>query len=698
MLSTYQSYQFYSRNPAQSLARTAGEATVKSDRTYYLANIGKVKTVDDLLKDYRLFSTVMKAYGLEDMTYAKGFIKKVLTSDLNDTSSFANKLNDARYKALAQAFNFTAKGTLTSAAAVQSTDQGNDTAGLYSKAIASNYDAASTEANYMAGAAASAATVDDITGDARLVKDLLQAYGLDPATDTATLKAALESDPGDASSFVNQPGQPAGLKALAQDFNVDAGGAVTAQSSTQASDMRARFVVSGSTSTEGIYIKGALAAATNVDQILGNPRLVNDLITAYGLDPDTSSVTLRAALESDETDSSSFVNQAGQPSGLKALAKDFNVTAAGAVSAQSVSQSNSTLMKFASVSSFSVEASYAKAALAKLTSADDLVSNRRLLGDVMTAYGLDGSVDAHTIETALESDTSDPASLVNATGQPAGLKALAADFNFSAAGSVTTQRLVQSEKNFKAMAAAYAAAVGTDSASKSAATAESTYVGTLISKATSLGDLLADTRVVAYIGKAFGVGTISPSTLKAVLTSDLADPKSKANTLGPAYGRMAAAFAFTKSGTVAREPALAAQSKSQIFATTAAYLQQTMESEAGADNEGVRLALYFKRMAPTITSAFSVLADKALLKVVQTVLNLPASSKADIDTQAKQITDKIKISDLRDPKKLERLMERFTTLYDIQNNTSATDKVSLLFGGGSGDTSTTSSTVGLLGG
>jgi hypothetical protein len=43
-----------------------------------------VKSVDDLLKNDRLYQYAMKAHGLEDMTYAKAFMKKVLESDLSD--------------------------------------------------------------------------------------------------------------------------------------------------------------------------------------------------------------------------------------------------------------------------------------------------------------------------------------------------------------------------------------------------------------------------------------------------------------------------------------------------------------------------------------------------------------------------------------------------------------------------------------
>ncbi len=57
-----------------------------------------------------------------------------------------------------------------------------------------------------------------------------------------------------------------------------------------------------------------------------------------------------------------------------------------------------------------------------------------------------------------------------------------------------------------------------------------------------------------------------------------------------------------------------------------------MEESAGEQNEGVELALYFARKAPSITSAYGILADKNLLKVVQTALGLSEyTSYQDID-------------------------------------------------------------------
>ena len=85
MVSTYFGYSYVARNLAQTLTRVAQQTDVSRDAAYYKANIGKVHSVDDLMNDYRLYHYVTKAYGLEDMAYAKAFMKKVLQSNLSDS-------------------------------------------------------------------------------------------------------------------------------------------------------------------------------------------------------------------------------------------------------------------------------------------------------------------------------------------------------------------------------------------------------------------------------------------------------------------------------------------------------------------------------------------------------------------------------------------------------------------------------------
>ncbi|MGO7932298.1 DUF1217 domain-containing protein, partial [Rhizobium ruizarguesonis] len=58
------------------------------------------------------------------------------------------------------------------------------------------------------------------------------------------------------------------------------------------------------------------------------------------------------------------------------------------------------------------------------------------------------------------------------------------------------------------------------------------------------------------------------------------------------------------------------QNKAAEENTQGLYVQQTMETQEGESNDGVRLALYFSRKAPRITSIYSILGDKALYQVI----------------------------------------------------------------------------------
>jgi hypothetical protein len=117
MVSTYTSYQLVAKNLSRSLALKGTEKQVANDGNYYLKNIGNVKSVDDFLKNTRLFTYAMNAFGLGDLAYAKGMMRKVLNEGVDDAKSFANRLNDDRFVEFAKAFNFKANGAATTSAA-----------------------------------------------------------------------------------------------------------------------------------------------------------------------------------------------------------------------------------------------------------------------------------------------------------------------------------------------------------------------------------------------------------------------------------------------------------------------------------------------------------------------------------------------------------------------------------------------------
>ncbi len=106
MLSTYLSYQLIARDMPKAIDRVEREPLVDRETKYYIENISKVKTIEEFVKDDRLFRYAMKAHGLEDMAYAKAFMVKAMKEGVADPDSFANKLQDKRYAEFVTTYNF----------------------------------------------------------------------------------------------------------------------------------------------------------------------------------------------------------------------------------------------------------------------------------------------------------------------------------------------------------------------------------------------------------------------------------------------------------------------------------------------------------------------------------------------------------------------------------------------------------------
>ena len=142
-----------------------------------------------------------------------------------------------------------------------------------------------------------------------------------------------------------------------------------------------------------------------------------------------------------------------------------------------------------------------------------------------------------------------------------------------------------------------------------------------------------------------------------VLEGGVSNPKSLANTLPDSQWKaFAAAFNFVDSG------ATPPSSTSAVATTTSDYVEQQLESDQGDQDVGVQLALYFQRVAPTITSEYGILADPNLLQVAATIMGLPPTAAADLQPQT--LSELMPLSDLKDPAKLTQLTERFTAMYD----------------------------------
>jgi hypothetical protein len=186
------------------------------------------------------------------------------------------------------------------------------------------------------------------------------------------------------------------------------------------------------------------------------------------------------------------------------------------------------------------------------------------------------------------------------------------------------------------------------------------YYTANIGNVTSIDQFVGNYRLLSYALDAYGLGDQINSTalIKQVLQGGVSDPKSLANTL-PQWKAFATAFNFAANGASSVSTATA------VATTEGNYVEQQLETNQGQQDVGVQLALYFNRVAPTVTSTYGILADQNLLEVVETIFGLPTSFSAEnIDVQAKAISGLFNISDLQDPAKLKQLTERFTASYD----------------------------------
>ena len=184
-----------------------------------------------------------------------------------------------------------------------------------------------------------------------------------------------------------------------------------------------------------------------------------------------------------------------------------------------------------------------------------------------------------------------------------------------------------------------------------------------IGKVTSISDFVNNYQLFSYAMKAYGLGDMvhAKGLITKVLTQGVSSGSALANTLSdPRYKAFATAFNFAALGVSATRQTSATSD------TVSKYVEQTLEDTQAKTNQGVANALYFKRNASSITSVYGILADPTMLSVVETAYGISSTlSTSDIDTQAKVLGKVVDIADLRNPSKVEKLVERYTAQYDV---------------------------------
>lgn len=92
------------RIETRQVEATAKEPVIQRATAYFRENLAKDTTAEDLVGDYKMLQVALGAFGLEGDIANKAFIRKVLDSDIGDSSSLVNRLGDKRYLKLARQF------------------------------------------------------------------------------------------------------------------------------------------------------------------------------------------------------------------------------------------------------------------------------------------------------------------------------------------------------------------------------------------------------------------------------------------------------------------------------------------------------------------------------------------------------------------------------------------------------------------
>jgi hypothetical protein len=518
-------------------------------------------------------------------------------------------------------------------------------------------------------------SADQLLNDDRLRNYVASAFGIDQSKwPRDTIKQVLSSDPSDPNSYVNVTfsSQLNGLNAQLAQAKSDA---------TDASSKIADY-------TTQLSQPGADVDQLNVQILVEKYRLQ----TAVSSISSTNDAIATTGHFMDLAGAFEFSADGSLPPGTPAQ------TAANIASTnQNFDDSKSAVYSAASPLQEALVIGQFRKFIPTVTSLQTLVSTPGAYNFALAAVGLDPTqVSQSTVKAVLESDLNDPKSYVYKLKDDRYVK-LARAFNFDAKGNLTTPLAAQDSAEVLDIAKDYViaklktASTQDQAKIKAQAQKDATDYQQSIGDIDSVSDLLANKKMVDFILVAKGLDPAKVTTayLKKIFASDLNDPKSFANTESdPRFAEIAASFNFDSKGNVARLPTVGPQKRDQFLATQKNFIEQSLEQQQGDTNPGVRLALYFQRMAGHITSAYDILADKALSEVFRTTFDLPDQmASMQIDQQAKIVAKYLNIKDLSDPTKVAKLLSRFSAMYDARNASQTYSPVLDLFQGSSSGTS-----------
>ena len=193
------------------------------------------------------------------------------------------------------------------------------------------------------------------------------------------------------------------------------------------------------------------------------------------------------------------------------------------------------------------------------------------------------------------------------------------------------------------------------------------YFTAQASKITTPAALLGNYKALSVVLGAFGIGGLINSTalVKQLLTQDPGSTSSVAYRIGNAKY-----LAFAKALQSWTPPPFS--SSSGINAIVDAYKKYNFEAAAGAQTPGLQQALYFTRIAGSITSLTQLQSDADLMAVAVTGLGLPltAFDNLSFEQQTALLKNKLTLTDLQKPAYVQHLAELYLVQQQLANGLS----------------------------
>jgi hypothetical protein len=182
---------------------------------------------------------------------------------------------------------------------------------------------------------------------------------------------------------------------------------------------------------------------------------------------------------------------------------------------------------------------------------------------------------------------------------------------------------------------------------------------------TNVDQLLKDRRSLEFVLSAFQLEDQinSRAIIKKVLTEDPAASGSLANMLSdPRYKAMAKAMQPLGEG---KKPFANAEFMKQMIS---GYQTNAFEKFQGEQTPGLREAMFFKRNIGSVTTGLQVLGNKVLTEVVRVAIGMPKEmGLLSASKQAEIIEKRVDISQFKDPKFVDRFIDRYLANNDRQN-------------------------------